>query len=259
MKKREKWYKSFSTWLVILACIILIPILLANIFIIFQSKTNKDVVPSLFGYKPFIVLSGSMEGQIHKGDLIITKTVDPTTLKIDDIIAFRDAENTVTTHRIRDIISSDGTTKFITKGDANTIQDKNLVALEDVEGIYVMRISGFGSLMKSLAEPTTILIIALVITVLFVLGFTISTKKEKDLEREEYLKFKMMKEYQEKEKERLEREELLNLRRMKEQQEREQEQSREQQISREEFLELLRSREEKKKRENSDFEDRFKF
>ena len=200
-----------------------------------------------------------MEGQIHKGDLIITKTVDPTTLKIDDIIAFRDAENTVTTHRIRDIISSDGTTKFITKGDANTIQDKNLVALEDVEGIYVMRISGFGSLMKSLAEPTTILIIALVITVLFVLGFTISTKKEKDLEREEYLKFKMMKEYQEKEKERLEREELLNLRRMKEQQEREQEQSREQQISREEFLELLRSREEKKKRENSDFEDRFKF
>lgn len=257
MKKREKWYKSFSTWLVILACIILVPILLANIFIIFQSKTNKDVVPSLFGYKPFIVLSGSMEGQIHKGDLIITKTVDPTTLKIDDIIAFRDAENTVTTHRIRDIISSDGTTKFITKGDANTIQDKNLVALEDVEGIYVMRISGFGSLMKSLAEPTTILIIALVITILFVLGFTISTKKEKDLEREEYLKFKMMKEYQEKE--RLEREELLNLRRMKEQQAREQEQSKGQQISREEFLELLRSREEIKKRENSNFEDRFKF
>lgn len=260
MKKREKWYKSFSTWLVIFACIILVPILLANIFIIFQSKTNKEVVPSIFGYKPFIVLSGSMEGQIHKGDLIITKIVDPTSLKIDDIIAFRDAENTVTTHRIRDIISSNGTTKFITKGDANTIQDKNLVALEDVEGIYVARISGFGSLMKSLADPTTILIIALVITILFVLGFTISTKKEKDLEREEYLKFKMMKEYQEKEKERLENEELLNLRRMKEQQAREQEQPKEQQqISREEFLELLRLREEKKKREDSDFEDRFRF
>lgn len=258
MKKREKWYKSFSTWLVIVACIILVPILLANIFIIFQSKTNKDAVPSIFGYKPFIVLSGSMEGQIHKGDLIITKIVDPTSLKIDDIIAFRDAENTVTTHRIRDIISSNGTTKFITKGDANTIQDKNLVALEDVEGIYVTRISGFGSLMKSLADPTTILIIALVITILFVLGFTISTKKEKDLEREEYLKFKMMKEYQEKE--RLENEELLNLRRMKEQQAREQEQPKEQQqISREEFLELLRLREEKKKREDSDFEDRFRF
>lgn len=252
--KKKKWYKSFSTWLVIIACIILVPILLANIFIIFQSKTNKNDVPSLFGYKPFIVLSGSMEGQIHKGDLIITKTVDPTSLKIDDIIAFRDAENTVTTHRIRDIVSSDGTTKFITKGDANTIQDKNLVALEDVEGIYVMRISGFGSLMKSLSEPTTILIIALIITMLFILGFALSTKREKALEREEYLKFKMMKEYQEKEKERLEKEELLELKRLKEQ-----EQTREQQISREEFLELLRLREEKKKREDSDFEDRFKF
>ena len=98
MKKGKKWYKSFSSWLVIIASIILVPILIANIYIIFQSKTNKDKVPSVFGYKPFIVLSGSMEGKIHKGDLIITKKVDPTTLKVKDIIAFRDAENTVTTH-----------------------------------------------------------------------------------------------------------------------------------------------------------------
>ncbi len=203
MKKGKKWYKSFSSWLVIITSIILVPILIANIYIIFQSKTNKDKVPSVFGYKPFIVLSGSMEGKIHKGDLIITKKVDPTTLKVKDIIAFRDAENTVTTHRIIDIVENNGHTQFITKGDNNSTQDHNLVSLEDVEGIYVGRISGFGSIMKSLSEPTTILALALIITVLFVIGFMISMKKDKDLEREEFLKYKMLKEQETQQKEQM--------------------------------------------------------
>lgn len=256
MKKGKKWYKSFSTWLVIVACIILVPILFANIFIIFQSKTDENKVPNVFGYKPFIVLSGSMEGKIHKGDLIVTKIVEPTTLKINDIIAFRDAENTVTTHRIIDIVESNGATKFITKGDNNSTQDRNLVSLEDVEGIYVTRIAGFGSMMSKLAEPTTVLILVLIITVVFVIGFAFSVKKDKSLEREEYLKFKMMKEYQEREKERLEREELLELRRLKEEQNKQEEQS---QISREEFLELLRLREEKEKKDDDDFLDLDKY
>lgn len=201
MKREKKWYKSISNWFVVIASIVLVLILAVNLFIIFQSKTNKDQVPSVFGYKPFIVLSGSMEGQIHKGDLIITKIVDPTTLKVNDIIAFRDAENTVTTHRIIDIVDNNGSTQFITKGDNNTTQDRNLVSLDDVEGIYVTRFSSFGSIMNSLAEPTTILALALLITVIFVIGFAISIKKEKSLEREEFLKYKMMKEYQERLKE----------------------------------------------------------
>ncbi len=225
-----------------------------NVFIMFQSTTNKDKVPSVFGYKPFIVLSGSMEGKIHKGDLIITKMIDPNVLKTGDIIAFRDVENTVTTHRIIDVVENKGTKKFITKGDNNSTQDRNLVALDDVEGIYVTRIAGFGTMMKSLAEPTTVLTLALIITIVFVICFAISMRKDKNLEREEYLKFKMMKEYQEKEKERLEKEELQELRRLKEMQQKEQPQ-----ISREEFLELLRLREEKEKKEDSNYEDRYKF
>ena len=199
-KGKKKWYKSFSNWIMLFVYIVLTVILLSNLFIIFQSKTNKDKVPSVFGYKPFIVLSGSMEGKIHKGDLIITKKTDPKTLKINDIIAFRDAENTVTTHRIIDIVENGGATQFITKGDNNSTQDRNLVSLSDVEGIYIARIPGFGSIMNSLSEPTTILALALLITVMFVIGFEISTKKEKRLEREEFMKYKMMKEYYQKQK-----------------------------------------------------------
>lgn len=195
MKKgKKKWYKSFSNWVVLVISIILIIILLSNLFIIFQSKTNKDKVPSVFGYKPFIVLSGSMEGKIHRGDLIITKTIDPKTLKVNDIIAFRDAENTVTTHRIIDVVESNGKTQFITKGDNNSTQDRKLVNLEDVEGIYITSIPGFGNIMNSLSDPMTILSLSLMITVIFVIGFMISVRKEKKEEREEFLKYKMMKE-----------------------------------------------------------------
>ena len=61
----------------VVACIILVPILLINLYIIYQAKTNKDEVPSILGYKPFMVLSGSMETKIHRGDLIFVKEIDP--------------------------------------------------------------------------------------------------------------------------------------------------------------------------------------
>lgn len=197
MKMGKKWYQSVSNWVVIIACVILIPVLIINLSIMFQAKTNEDVVPSIFGYKPFMVLSGSMETEIRKGDLIITKIVDPSALKVDDVIAFRDAAGTVTTHRIIDVVVKDGETYFITKGDNNSSQDRNLVELKDVEGIYVGRIPGIGSIMKKLSEPMTIVILAFGITLIFGIGFMISTKKRQEIERQEFLEYKRMKELQE--------------------------------------------------------------
>lgn len=199
--KKGKWYTKVSNWIVIIACIILIPILVFNIAIMYQAKTNKDKVPSVFGYKPFMVLSGSMESEILKGDLIITKIVDPETLKVDDIIAFRDNEGTVTTHRIIDIVEIEGVTYFVTKGDNNNSQDQNLVEFEDVEGIYIKRIPGIGNAMNSLADPNTIIIVVLGVTVIFAVGFMINSKKEKDAEQAEFLEYKRLKELEEKKEE----------------------------------------------------------
>ena len=118
---------------------------------------------------------------------------------MNDVIAFRDAAKTVTTHRIIDVIQEDGEKYFITKGDANYSQDQNLVEFDDVEGLYLFRIPGIGSMMNTLAKPTTIIIVLLVITVLFALGFTLSTKKQRENERKEFMEFKKLKEQLEKE------------------------------------------------------------
>ncbi len=194
----KKWYQKPSNWLTILVSIILIPVLLLNCFILFQANSNKDEIPSVFGYKPFIVLSGSMENEIRIGDLIIVENTNPRKLVKGDVIAFRDAENTVTTHRIIDIVKSDGVTYFVTKGDNNNSQDQNLVEYQDVEGIYRFRIPAVGTILNSLASPMMIIIVVLSITVIFVLAFYASTKRQRDKEHQEFLEYKRQKELEEK-------------------------------------------------------------
>ncbi len=193
-ENKKKWYQQASNWLIIGACIILIPIIIMNLSIMFQAKANTNKVPSVFGIKPFMVLSGSMEAEIKKGDLIITKEINPEELEIGKVIAFRDAAGTVTTHRIIDIVEKDGESFFITKGDNNSTQDRNLVSLKDVEGIYLFRIPGIGSMMKSLSQTTTIIILVLIITVIFIIGFILSNKKYVEEERAEFLEYKRRKE-----------------------------------------------------------------
>lgn len=190
----KKWYQKVSNWLFGIVVVILLSILAINIHITIQAKNNENVVPSVFGYRPFFVLSGSMEKEIHKGDLIITKIIEPSTLKINDVIAFRDEENTVTTHRIIDMIERDGNTFFVTKGDNNNTQDQNLVEYKDVEGIYVGRVPLVGTILNELAKPVNAVILVMGITIIFILLFQRSSRKIKLEEQAEFLAYKREKE-----------------------------------------------------------------
>lgn len=198
-KEKKKSPKIWSNILFLVISIILCLALVLNLSIMFQASKDKDKVPSVFGIKPFMVLSGSMETEIKVGDLILTRVIDPDTLKVGDVIAFRDEEGTVTTHRIIDLVEEDNKTYYITKGDNNNTQDKNLVEKKDVEGLYIGRIPGVGSIMKSLSDPTVIIISIAGITFLFVIGFMISNKKWQDKERKEFLEYKRQKELEQQE------------------------------------------------------------
>ena len=160
--------------------------LLALIFIwiFIQSRVNPDKVPSLFGYKFFIVLSGSMEPEIYKGDLVIVKNTDSNTLKENDIIAFRDKDGYVVTHRIVEINYDDGK-KFITKGDNNNVNDADSVALESVEGIYTSKIGGLGNVLVVMQEPVTIVVVISVIILAGILWITLDNNKLSTSERKE--------------------------------------------------------------------------
>ena len=173
---------------VVLTVLVLLVVICAAVFI--QTKVNPDKIPSIFGYKPFVVLSGSMETEIFKGDLAVTREVDAESLQKNDIVAFRDAENHVVTHRVVDIIDVNGEKKLVTKGDNNNSNDSDTVRMKDVEGKYLFKLSGFGNLVMMMQEPLTLVVVLVIILVVGGIWMMLGNNKLSKEEREELEKLR---------------------------------------------------------------------
>lgn len=101
------------------------------------------------GYKQYIVLSGSMEPALHTGSVCFVNTrYDYEDLVVGDIVAFENGE-IVVTHRIVDV--SDGANLlYITKGDANDIDDGYSVNMGNYKGRTEFSISVIGYFLNHL-------------------------------------------------------------------------------------------------------------
>lgn len=88
--------------------------------------------PILLGYRPVVVLSGSMAPAYPVGSIIYYKQTGFESLGEGDAITFGIGERSLATHRI---VSVDREAKtFVTKGDANPAQDAEPVPYERVRG-----------------------------------------------------------------------------------------------------------------------------
>ena len=152
--KQNRPNKRFTPGVIvgIILCVVLVPALVVNLTLIIKSFTRPDEVPSFMGYKPFIVLTGSMEPVFYSGDLVLCKEIDTSELKAGDIIAFREGK-AVVTHRIQFVETTDDGIQFVTKGDNNNATDRKPVLPEVVEGIYLSKISGLGNLAMFMQTP----------------------------------------------------------------------------------------------------------
>ena len=88
--------------------------------------------PMVAGYRPVVVLSGSMEPTYHVGSVIYYKQADFADINVGDAITFRAGENSMVTHRVSQKSELSGT--FTTKGDANLTEDPAPVPYENVIG-----------------------------------------------------------------------------------------------------------------------------
>ena len=152
----------------ILLCVVLIPILIINLTLIVKSFTSPEKVPDFMGYKPFIVLSGSMEPVFASGDLVLVKEISPDSLKEGDIIAFREG-NAVVTHRIMTITAEDGVRQYITKGDNNNVEDRIAVTDDKIEGKYLLNVDGLGNAAMFMQTPLGMVIFIALPLILFIL------------------------------------------------------------------------------------------
>ena len=142
--------KKFKKIVSILLVIIVLLILFVKIVTLIDSHIHPEKGGTFFGWKSFIVLSGSMENTISVGDIVIVKDTDTRTLKIGDIIAFK-KDDIVITHRIIDIIE-DEEIKYVTKGDNNNVEDEGYVLSEQIIGVYKFKINGIGKIFIKIKE-----------------------------------------------------------------------------------------------------------
>lgn len=169
----------------IILVIILLPILFVCTVILINSITRPNEVPSFFGWKPFIVLSGSMETEIYSGDIAVVKEIEPSKLKVGDIIAYKN-DDIVITHRIVKIVNDDGTTKYITKGDNNNTEDRDYVLPENVEGLYKFKISKLGNFSIFIQTPTgMIACLSIPLILLILVQFSENKKNKKEVAEKE--------------------------------------------------------------------------
>lgn len=151
----------------ILLAIVVLPIVICSLMVLVKGILFPDKIPDIFGYKPLIVVSNSMENYISKGDLVIVKMVGKNDLQKQDIIAYRlEGQNYVVTHRIFDIKEEDGQIKYQTKGDNNVTPDGDLIKFNEVEGKYVTKISKLGNFLLFMQDPKGLVIMLLVVLVI---------------------------------------------------------------------------------------------
>lgn len=105
------------------------------------------VLPGIFGFHMYHVLSGSMEPAIPVGSLLYVKDVPPENVDGEDIIAFYSSleDSGIITHRVVENHVVSGT--FQTKGDANDGEDPTPVPYANYIGEVVRTIPYMGKLL----------------------------------------------------------------------------------------------------------------
>lgn len=141
----------------------------------------------LLGFRCFNIISPSMEPQYCVGDLIYVKEVNPSTIKVNDVITFILNEDLVVgTHRVVRVDAENQ--HFYTKGDANDIEDQAPVHFKNVIGVPKFSIPKLGYVSDFIQNPPG-MYIAIGIGILLILAVflpdIIGKKKEEQEENEE--------------------------------------------------------------------------
>lgn len=152
MKKLIKKIKENKILNIILKIIrtILYIILLGLLFVIVVQKVSRNDL-SLGGIKIFTVVTGSMNPEYKVGDMLISKEIDPQTIKIGDNVVYKgekgDMEGLIITHQVISIREENGTYYFTTKGLANEIEDPE-ISEEQIYGKIVYKMKFLSVLSK---------------------------------------------------------------------------------------------------------------
>lgn len=111
------------------------------IFVILVQRIFDNRV-SIGSYRMFTVVTGSMDPVYKVGDVVISKEVDPSTIKKGDDVVYlgekNDFKDKIVTHRVIKIEKKDNEYYFTTKGIANDYSDP-VISSDQIYGKVVYK------------------------------------------------------------------------------------------------------------------------
>lgn len=105
------------------------------VIILFFLINYKDLILEKAPVRILIVKSNSMYPELRINDIIIIKKLN--NYNVNDIITYSIDNKVLITHRIVKINDND----FITKGDNNNSEDKEIIKLENIKGKVIHKIN----------------------------------------------------------------------------------------------------------------------
>ena len=184
IQKEKQRIHTLVKMISIILYIILIPIIIFNFTLIIKSFIEPNEIPDFFGYKTFVIVSGSMEPTIMTQDAILVKEVPQNEIEMNDIISFSQGENIIT-HRVIGIAEENGVKKYTTKGDNNHTEDKKKTTYEQIEGKYQFKMSQLGVVTKMIKNKMTLIVLVLIMIAIYCYKHKLQMKKQERKEKRE--------------------------------------------------------------------------
>ena len=189
--KKEK--KSVSRKKIIIAVVMISVAFFGSFLVYFILQISFNTESPIV-----VVVSGSMEPQIHEGDLLFVMGIDAEDIKNGtaedkdgDIIVFNaqglwhSAPIEPIVHRVIDKFQIGDTWYFRTKGDANAIPDQAPVPEDRVIGVVVGGIPYIGWVKIFLTESGLLIPLLVIISVLLIISIVRDIYKGDDDEQDE--------------------------------------------------------------------------
>lgn len=131
--------------------------LLAVVMLLGVLTARSGEVPSIAGHSLLRVLTKSMEPAIPVDSLLVVRETPPEEIRPGDIISFYspdpDLGGMVNTHRVTEVVQEGTQLSFITRGDANLLEDRYPVPGEAVIGRVVFISPWLGTLVRLVGNP----------------------------------------------------------------------------------------------------------
>lgn len=139
-KNTYTWKKVFKMVSSVLS-VVIICLLFKTWFDVMDAKSRGEV-PTVFGYQIYEVQTGSMDPTLPVKSLILSKKVEnPNNLEKGDIITFINGDGVTVTHRIIEVVNTNGEIGYRTKGDnAENSIDPEILKPHQVKALYKVKL-----------------------------------------------------------------------------------------------------------------------